>query len=223
MGGPVQGRDRRCLAEEPVVAARAHRGEAGADPGHADQVRGAGAQARGAAPAVGLGRRRAAQVGRRGPGAPPLGDREPRHGPTRPARARQLGRDAAEARRRARRHARVLRLPDPAERTRRRTAACCAPTSSSSCRAARPSSSTRRCRSRRTSTRSTPTMPRRSAATSHATPPRCATTSASSARSATGGSSSRRRSSSSCSSTKGSTAPRSTRTARSSKPAPRRA
>ena len=53
-----------------------------------------------------------------------------------------------------------------------------------------------------------------------ATRRRCATTSASSGRSATGGSSSRRRSSSSCSSTRASTAPRSTRTARCSRPAP---
>ena len=56
----AQGRHRRRAPEEPGVAARAHRGEARADQGDAEQVRAADEAARGAAPARGLEDRRAA-------------------------------------------------------------------------------------------------------------------------------------------------------------------
>ena len=182
MGGALQGGDGRRAPEEPVVAARAHRGEARADQGDADRVRDCRRRrSRSSACSDGHGRRRAAARGRRGTGAAPHRDRQPRHRAPRAARPRPLGRGAAEARRRARRDGRLLRLPRRRRASATTRAACSGPTWSSSCRAARASSSTRRCRSSAYLDAVNCDDVERSARTSRATPRRCATTSGSSA------------------------------------------
>ena len=134
-------------------------------------------------------------VARRRPGAPASRDRQPADGTASAARTRPLGRDSAQAGRRARRNARSIATSASRRRRGTETAPCSSPTSSSTCPAESTSSSTRRRRSPPTSIRSRPTTSGRARRTSRYTLARCVTTSASSAPSATGNSSSPRPSS----------------------------
>ena len=185
----------RGAVEEPVLAARAHRGEARTDQGDPPAVRDPVEGARGPAAARGRDGQRATAGSRRGPGTAPLGDGQPGDRAPGSPRSRQLGRGAAEAGGRARGDGRLLRLPHPGDRARRRGPAA----------AARPGGQApRRQEHRRRLQGADRRLPRRrqlrrrrdaSGSTSHGTPPSFATTSASSARSATGASSTRRPSS----------------------------
>ena len=128
MGRAAEGRDRRRAAEEPVVAARARRGEARPDQGDAAALRDAGPSARGQAHSRGERDRRTAREVAAGQEKLRTETGQSRDRAARAARPRALGRDAAQTRRRARGHARALRLRARRRASATTTDAFCAPT-----------------------------------------------------------------------------------------------